>query len=173
MLILLFTVTDYEEYFVPIDNRDNPNLLLENWPHIKEPYQREVSNTENNRHIKPHNNWNANNDDYLLQNNNLTTMNKLNFIHVLHSNEQLDKTQHEEESKIFIPNNGSKQLRLKRKLSKYAIQSDNIVNGNDVENKNANAPNGNQKHQNGTKKISTKNDDKQQQENTLKDSVVR
>ena len=180
---LIFSVRDYDEHFEPIDNEDNPDLLLENWPSLNEPHQRQASNIENHRHKKSPNKWNANNVvDNLVQNSNLTTEDKINFIHVLHANEQLDKALHEKQSKIFIPHvftaewsNGIKKHRLKRnKMSGDVIQVDNVANGNDVENKNVNALMRNQKHKKSTKKISIENDgNQQQQQKKVNDSVVR
>lgn len=180
---LIFSVRDYDEHFEPIDNEDNPDLLVENWPSLNEPYQRQASNIENNRHKKSSNKWNVNNVvNNLVQNSNLTTEVKMNFIHVLHANEQLDKALHEKQSKMFIPHvftaewsKGIKKRCLKRKnMSEDVIQVDNGANGNDVENKNVNALMGNQKHKKGAKKISIENDEKQQQhQNTVKDSVVK
>ena len=153
---------------------------------MNEPYQRQASSIENHRHKKSFNKWNGNNVvDNLDQNNNLTTEVKMNFIHVLHANEQLDKALHKKQSKMFIPHvftaewsNGIKKHRLKRKImSEDGFQVDNVANGangNDVENKNVNALMGNQKHKKGTKMITIENDGKQQQQqNTEKDLVVK
>lgn len=180
---LIFSVRDYNEHFEPIDNEDNPDLLVENWPSLNEPYQRQASNIENHRHKKSSDKWNVNNVvDNLVQNSNLTTEVKMNFIHVLHANEQLNKALHEKkQSKMFIPHvftaewsNSIKKRRLKRnEMSEDVFQVDNETNRNNVENKNVNALMGNQKHKKGAKMIPIENDGKQQQQqNTVKDSVV-
>lgn len=178
---LIFSVRDYDEHFEPIDNEDNPDLLVENRPSLNELYQR--SNIENNKHKKSSYKWNVNNVvDNLVQKSNLTAEVEMNFIHVLHSNEQLDKVLHEKQSKMFIPHvftaewsKGIKKRCLKiKKNSEDVIQVDIGANGNDVEYKNVNALMGNQKHKKGAKKISIENDDKQQQQqNTVKESAVR
>ncbi|CAO1444386.1 unnamed protein product [Diamesa hyperborea] len=158
-------------------------LKHQNWPSLNEPYQRQASNIENHRHKKSSDKWNVNNVvDNLVQNSNLTTEVKMNFIHVLHANEQLNKALHEKkQSKMFIPHvftaewsSGIKKRRLKRnEMSEDVFQVDNETNGNNVENKNVNALMGNQKHKKGAKMIPIENDGKQQQQqNTVKDSVV-
>lgn len=182
---------DYDEHFEPIDNEDNPDLLVENWPSLKELYQRQGNNIkENHRYKKSPNKWNVNKnilvDNLQVQNNNLTTQDKLNFINVLHSNEQQDKAINEKQIKLFIPqvftpesrSNGIKNRRLKRRknMSEDVIQIDNRAkNDNDEKYENVNDMR-NQKHKNNeTQKISIDNDGKQQQKQNaeITDSTVR
>lgn len=176
---LSFSVKNYDEHFEPIDNEDNPDLLVENWLSLKELYQLQGSNIENHRFKKSPNKWNVNNnvvDNLQVLNNNLTNQDKVNFINVDHSNEQQDKAIHEKQIKVFIPHvftaesrsNGFKNRRLKRKkkMSEDVIQIDNGANDNDEKYENVNDMR-NQKHkQKETQKISIDND-------AVTDSTVR